>query len=66
MDTRNFQLFYTLVKERRAELQHDLEVEAMLNQDKDVTTARRHVLLSVSVAAVLLVIIIASSAHLFV
>lgn len=65
MDTRNFQLLYTLAKERRAEIEHDLEVQALLNEDKEVGDARRHVLLSVTVAVVLLVVIVASSAHLF-
>jgi hypothetical protein len=65
MNIREFEFLHTLANERRAELEQDLAVEAQLADANGATEPRRHVLLSVTVAAILLVVIVASSAHLF-
>jgi len=66
MDIREFEFLHTLVKERRAELQHDLEVEALLHDPSVIADNHRKLTLTLTVAAVLLVVIVASSAHLFI
>jgi hypothetical protein len=66
VDIREFEFLNTLVKERRAELQHVLEVEALLHDPSVVVEDHRKLMLTLTVAAVLLVVIVASSAHLFI
>ena len=65
----NFDNYWHVLKDRQAELAYELQKEVMLrdpNQAPGTRRTVRTVLLSLAVAAVLLVVIVASGAHLFV
>lgn len=66
MDSREFEFLQNVIKERQSQLLRDLEVEALLAETRQGPDIRRQVVVSLVLAAVLLVVIVASSAHLFI
>lgn len=66
MNSQDYDYYWHILKDRQAELDRELEKEVWLRDPNQVPSTRRRLVVSLAVAAVLLIVVVASGAQLFV